>query len=409
MNALKKKILNAIVEGRLLSKILNYIFIVFFLNILRNIIWCFLLIKNIDNKKIIFITFQGSYTCNPKYITNELLKENINCKIIWSLSNKKSDDQFAKQIKTVKINSLSFLKEYANSKIIVMNSIGYYNGYPLPKRKKQIIIQTWHGSLGIKKFTGENIRKHWFNTGIKNGLKTSYCISNSDFEDMVYRTTFWPNSEILKYGHPRNDILFSSNQYDLNKIKNELLSKYKINNNPKIILYAPTFRDIRNLNCYNLDYIKLLDAVKKRFRNENWVILLKFHESEKILSKILTINNVIDVSDYPDIQELISITDIAITDYSSWIYDFMLMEKPGFIYASDINDYNTERGFYYSLESTPFPIASDNDQLYDNIINFNEKHYHEKRKIFLKEKGCIDDGNASKRVVNKIKELIGDL
>ena len=409
MNVIKKKIHNAFIEGNLISKSFKYLFNFFILDIFRKISWNILIKqKKIVKNKIIFITFQGNYTCNPKYITEQLINENTNCKIVWSINDYSLKDQFPKDIKLVKINSFSFLNELADSSIIVMNSIGFYDNFPLPIRKKQIIIQTWHGSLGIKRFTGDNIRKYWKKTGIKNGLRTNYCISNSNFEDMVYRTTFWSESEYLKYGHPRNDILFLTDNESKEKIKSKILSFYKITGNPNIILYAPTFRDIRNISCYNLNYDMLLDAVKKRFKYENCVVFTRFHNSEINLSNIVNLNKTINVTEYPDIQELLFIADIAITDYSSWIYDFILMEKPGFIYAEDIKDYNTERGFYYSLESTPFPISSNNNELYNNIIDFNEELYNKKRKEFLIDKGCIEDGNASIRTAQKIKELMGE-
>lgn len=105
-------------------------------------------------------------------------------------------------------------------------------------------------------------------------------------------------------------------------------------------------------------------------------------------------------------QELIAITDVAITDYSSWIYDFMLMRKPGFIFATDIEEYNTERGFYYPIESTPFPIAVDNDELIDNILKFDETSYATNLEKFLEDKGCVEDGHAAERAVDLIYRIL---
>ena len=114
----------------------------------------------------------------------------------------------------------------------------------------------------------------------------------------------------------------------------------------------------------------------------------------------------IDVTKYPDIQELMLIADIGITDYSSWIYDYVLTRKPGFIFAEDIEEYNTERGFYYKLETTPFAIARNNEELFDCIMNFDLSIYQNKVDKFLSNKGCIEDGKASYRVVEKIKEIM---
>ena len=82
----------------------------------------------------------------------------------------------------------------------------------------------------------------------------------------------------------------------------------------------------------------------------------------------------------------------------------MLSRKPGFIYANDIEKYNNLRGFYYPLESTPFPIATNNEELIKNIKDFDEENYKNKVEIFLKEKGCIEDGHASERVAKYIVE-----
>lgn len=96
-----------------------------------------------------------------------------------------------------------------------------------------------------------------------------------------------------------------------------------------------------------------------------------------------------------------------ITDYSSCIFDFMLSRRPGFIFATDIEEFNTERGFYYPLEETPFPIARNNEELMQNIRNFDEAAYHNGVEEFLINKGCIEDGCASERVADKIAELAG--
>lgn len=84
----------------------------------------------------------------------------------------------------------------------------------------------------------------------------------------------------------------------------------------------------------------------------------------------------------------------------------MLTKKPAFVYAVDIEEYNTERGLYYPLETTPFPIATNNEELMNNIMKFDQKDYEEKAETFIRQKGCIDDGNASERIVRVIQKLM---
>ena len=84
----------------------------------------------------------------------------------------------------------------------------------------------------------------------------------------------------------------------------------------------------------------------------------------------------------------------------------MLTRKPGFIFALDRELYENERGFYYSLDETPFPVAENNQELIEKILNFNIKNYVDDVERFLQDKGSVDDGHASERIVEKIKTII---
>lgn len=238
---------------------------------------------------------------------------------------------------------------------------------------------------------------------IKDAECINYLISNSIFEEEIYKKHISNTAEIKSFGHPRNDIFFKDN----NAIKEKIYKQFGLDKNSKILLYVPTFRDNNRISCYNIDYEKLFEPLKNKFGGD-WKIFIRLHPRIVHLTNILIPkhNSIYDVTTYPDIQELLAITDIAITDYSSCIFDFMLTRKPGFIYAADIEEYNTDRGFYYPLEDTPFPIAQNNDELINNILNFDNEKYKKAVETFLRDKGCIEDGEASKRVVNLIKGII---
>ena len=115
----------------------------------------------------------------------------------------------------------------------------------------------------------------------------------------------------------------------------------------------------------------------------------------------------IDVCAYPDIQELMVAADAMVTDYSSCIFDYLLSGKPGFVFAVDLEKQNRERGFYYPLETTPFPIALDSSELCANIRAFDAEKFATDTKSFLASKGCMEDGNASKRVADLIESELG--
>ena len=409
MNNWVNKICEALIEGNFCKKVINKIDYT-----LSRICRKFVSINTpIKNNKIIFMTYQNDYVCNLKYIAEEIIRQKLPYDLVWAVkkkSNKK--ENFPINIRLVERNSVEFFKEAISAKIWIDNALNFaYEN--LPKKKEQILINTWHGSMGLKRI-GQNDNKNekWVKNALRCNKDTNYCISDSDFETNVYRETYWKDTPILKYGHPRNDILLKISKEDYDKIKRKVYCKLNIDTEKKVLLYAPTFRDDKNIDCYNIDYHKLIDALKIRFGGE-WIILARHHfhlwNNKNARESIDNIKDVIKATDYDDMQELMLIADIGITDYSSWICDFVLTKKPGFIFATDLEKYNNERGLYYPLETTPFPIAKNNNELINNIMCFDEKIYEEKRKKFLLDRGCFETGQASKKVVEKIKKIIGEV
>lgn len=366
----------------------------------------------IQNNKILMLTQQGDYTCNEKFITQELLDEDVDCEIVWGLRKEQMIKSYElphdPRVKMVQRFTYDFYKELSSCKILIINAIDPYKA-PLRKKVGQYVIQTWHGSLGIKKFDKNSFNgSEWVKAALLCGKETDFCISNSEFEDNIYRTTYWENTPILRFGHPRNDIFFWNDEKKGQLIDN-IKRKYHLSSGKRYILYAPTFRDNHRFDCYNIDYERLIKACKNKFGGD-WGVLVRFHLNvRRFAQNVLKGNsNIVDVTDYPDIQELMLLADIGITDYSSWIYDFILTKKPGFIFATDLTEYNNERGLCYKLEETPFPIAATNDKLMKNIELFDLDSYQEKVNEFLLGKGCVDDGKASFRTVQKLKEIMGE-
>ena len=186
------------------------------------------------------------------------------------------------------------------------------------------------------------------------------------------------------------------------------MDTYGIPHHKKVILYIPSFRDNHRVDCYGLDAHTLLSALENKFGHD-WVLMVRLHPRLKEIFEndlFKFSKHIIDATYYPDIQEILVAGDAAITDYSSCIFDFMLSYKPAFIFATDRQNYGSDRGFYYPLSETPFPIAESNAELIRNIKNFDIKKYQTAVKKFLKGKGCMEDGCASSRVVDLIENIM---
>lgn len=368
----------------------------------------------VQKDKIVFENFNGnSYGCNPKYIAEEIIRRNLPYDLVWlvrSVTKEKEKNVFPEQIRLVGYGSKQALKELASAKIWIDNQRkNYFLKKGLRKKEGQYYIQTWHGSLGIKKldadvdaFVGE-LKQEWVNRSNLDSSMMDYLLTDSEFENKIFRRALWFNNEIKEFGHPRNDIFFK----DSTKIKQKVRDFYNIPEDKKILLYVPSFRDSGNIDCYDLEYEKVLKAMEDRFGGD-WICLARLHPRTKKYDKelIMESDKLIDACFYPDIQELLVSSDAAITDYSSCIFDFMLSRKPAFVFATDIKDFNNDRGFYYPLEATPFPIAVNNKELVENVLKFDDEKYQKDITNFLEDKGCMEDGHASERVVDLIEQIM---
>ena len=144
----------------------------------------------------------------------------------------------------------------------------------------------------------------------------------------------------------------------------------------KTVLYVPTYRESDTTEKFEM-IINELSVLSKSDIGENWIMLIRIHPKmrEKAREIVPKTEKIVDVSLYPDIQELMVVADALITDYSSAVFDFILTYKPGFIYAINEQRYDIERGLYYPLTATPFTVARNNEELERNIINFDAEEY----------------------------------
>lgn len=303
----------------------------------------------IKKNKILFFSYYGNqYGCNPKYISQYLVKKNLGYKIIWAFT--KPEKYNISGIKKVKYYSFRFFYELCTSKVIITN---YRMITLFKKRKNQLYIQTWHSSLRLKTIEKDaiaNLPAYYIKMAQQDSQYIDCLISGCKFSTDIFKSSFWYNGLILECGTPRNDLFFSNK---LN-IKTKITEEYNIPQTNKLILYAPTFRQSYNLEYYNVDYIRLKEALHNRFGHE-WTILVRLHPHLRQYSQqLLHGKQTVDVTNYDDIQELLAVSDILISDYSSLIFDFALTKRPCFLYVPDLNEYiQKERALYFDIKQLP--------------------------------------------------------
>lgn len=373
------------------------------IKLIRKAITCFSVLVSIDSKKVLLQSYEGrQYSCNPKYIA-QYLKKYSNLRLVISLQHPEQYDFLKKMgYETVKSNSLTYFYHYITSKIVVCN-----DSLPMlvPLKNKQVSINTWHGGGAYKKVGISLSKTNYYSQRYIWKHKVDYMISScKSFSELAIEAFAISEEGILPIGMPRNDMLVkSSNAQDIiQKVKGH----YGINKEKKIVLYAPTYRESMLDSLYGLDFECVLDKLEERFGCE-WVFLFRGHyflsDSKKFNCK-----SFINASEYDDMQELLCAADCLITDYSSSVWDFSLTYKPCFLYATDLEEYKKEIDFYYPIEKWPFALGQSNDELLNNITNFDEAEYIEKVKQHHKALGSYEDGHATERACKLIEKICSE-
>lgn len=341
------------------------------------------------------------YNCSPKYIC-EYLKTNYpnEYEIVWAFREPQKFKDVPGII-PVKFYSLKCLYYCMTSHILVSNVV-----LPsfIPKRKKQFMIETWHGHaykrLGLS-VDGVTAKQKW-NRLVQSKSIDLFINSSDDFKRTVIDDSFRYTGDVLSCGMPRNDILLDPK---LRKTVSEDVRK-KLKLAEYVILFAPTFRkNGKGESAKNImPYDDVIEALKKR-TGKSVSFLVRSHHWDK--GSEIKGTHIVDVSEYPDIQELYCAADMLITDYSSCMWDFALLHRPCILYVPDWEQYkNEDRGFYFPLEDWPGIICHNKKELIDTVENLDDDRCAQIAERHLSNSGSCESGSATRQVCGKINELM---
>ncbi|MDD4199953.1 MAG: CDP-glycerol glycerophosphotransferase family protein [Eubacteriales bacterium] len=369
--------------------------------------------RKVDNKLVLFETFMGrQYGCNPKAIYEYMISDNRfdDFRFVWALRETEKAENIPElqRAETVEIKSQKYFETCAQAGYIVTNS---NLDNRIIKKEGQVFLQTWHGTP-LKKLRCDieaesgNANNSLEEIKYRNDVdvvRYDYFISPSAYCTEKFTSAFNLknlNREniIIETGYPRNDILFN---YEASRPA-EIRKKLGIPEDKKVIMYAPTFRDNKHDGAgYVYDTHIDFDRLRRELSDE-YVILFRAHyfvanqfDFEKFRGFVY------DMSYLDDITELYLITDLLITDYSSVFFDFANLKKPMIFYMYDLEEYANEiRGFYFDIDEIPGPKVKTEDELINEIRNTSLWSPDEKYRKFNEKFNYLDDGNASRRVVD---------
>lgn len=355
-----------------------------------------------DRNKYLMTSMSGnSYGGNPRAFSDYLHMHFPKMKQVWAFA----DDSFKVDKKignSVRLYTFSYYWHLYTSANIISDQRLYKPMYPW-KRKGQYYVQTWHGTA-LKRIEADipQVSKEYVKNAIRDSLKSDLYISGSDYMSKLFKKSFWYSGEILTAGTPRNDVFFDAHEMLLRKEK--VFEALGISPHKKVLLYAPTFRANSSFEAYGIDTKRVSNTLNKAMGG-NWVLLIRLHpnlvKNKKQSEWEILFPSTINVTSYPDIQDLLCAANILVTDYSSCMFDYMYTLRPCIIFAEDIGNY--DRGFYMSVNSLPFPVANNNSELEKAIKNFDENTYKANISDFVSKIGSVENGEACKTLYKHIQ------
>jgi len=353
---------------------------------------------------VLFNTFTGrQFSDSPRSIHEELARRGTELDLLWVVR----DQQVVlpASAEAVALWSEEWFEAYAQARFIVTNQ-------HLPswfrRRHGQTVVQTWHGTplkkigLDIDTIAFKDVRyKEKLRQEVPNW---THLVSPNPFSSSIMRGAFGFDGQLLETGYPRNDVLLSPEGPDISRRVRDLLG---IPRDKRAVLYAPTWRDNQSHSSggYRLDFRIDVRAAQQAL-GEDHVLLVRRHPN--IVDGVPGAGDgfVYDVSDYPDVNHLLLLSDVLVTDYSSLMFDYAVLRRPMLFFTYDLETYRDKlRGFYFNFEDkAPGPLLATSEELVAALRDVERFRlpFAGRYQDFMSAFCAWDDGKASARVVDEV-------
>lgn len=347
---------------------------------------------------VVFESHLGrSFSDSPKYLHQALRQSGYRGRISWSYAG--GTGGYPKDAKLVKRGSLRYLLALARAEFWVDNQ-----GFPqwIRKRPQTTYIQTWHGTA--YKTMGVNTPQvKAMLAADRKKLKAAtdrfdHFVVRSDYDVKTLVEAFELRALPLRTGYPRNDALCAADR-DARGAK--LRAELNIPADRTVLLYAPTFRH----DSAGAAFTPGFDLVRfaERF-GDTHLLLVRAHYLNTVDVPAEAAGAVRNVTGHPDVTELMLVADALITDYSSVMFDYALLDRPLLFFTPDADSYAENRGSYFDLaERAPGPVLSDQAALFAAVVTLgpDAERYSTARKDFAQAFGEYDTGTAAQQIVAK--------
>lgn len=366
-------------------KKLGYIWFALIFNICR-----ILSVK--ENKVVLFNGHNHGLNGNLKEIKKEMEQSDISYQFVLLAKNDIFGNGILKKMKGAIRFFINFPYQMATARYIFLNDNFLPLGYCKISRRAQV-VQLWHGAGAFKKFglsveTDEEVRRQVW----KANAKITHLFVTSKNVVPIYEEAFAiPQKRIYPLGVPIIDV-YSKEQIQKEGIE-RFYKHYPRLKDKKILLYTPTFRRSEEENAQIMSHFDV-DRIHETL-GDDWIILIKMHPKYPV-DNVRETEYCMNLTNYSQITDLFFVSDMLVTDYSSTVVEYSLLDKPVVMYAYDLEEY--DRGFYRDYESSvPGRVAHNLEEFLKYIVVASEES--DRRRAFVNLQYDYKGGCCAQRIL----------
>lgn len=273
------------------------------------------------------------------------------------------------------------------------------------KKPGQVFVQTMHGypfkMMGHGYWESAGYSQYRIDSFDRRGAEWDIFVSPARYATPLLKREFAYPGELAEIGYPRNDILVKGVTREQ---RQALRDRLGIDEEKHVVLYAPTWRDYNSTTEFKSEMVRFVDYLKvAESLGPGYVLLIRGHQmNARNAHRVKGSASVIDVTDYPEIRDLIIASDSAVLDYSSLRFDYALTDKPMIYLVPDLERYEESRGWLFDYRPTaPGPLVRNQGELVDAIRSAREssERFSAERRVFRESYMELEDGQASRRLI----------
>jgi CDP-glycerol glycerophosphotransferase len=341
--------------------------------------------------------FRG-YSCNPRAIYERAAELVPNVRGVWVV---RPGATVPDEVEHVVANTPEYFDLVARAGYLV-NNVNFPNH--LVKREGSVHVMTHHGTplkrMGLDlRYAHHASRRHDFAAMLERSRRWDFSVSSNRHSTLVWERVYPVPFETLEVGYPRNDALANATEEDAQRLRASL----GIVPGQTAVLYAPTHREYRSGYEPAFDLGRLAAAL-----GDDHVVLARqhyFYDADPLVRDLHRAGRLLDVASHASVEELCIASDVLLTDYSSIMFDYAVLDRPIVIHAPDWNVYRELRGTYFDLlAEPPGAVARSDDELLDVFASgaAYDAEARSARAAFRARFASLDDGRAAERVVRRV-------